>query len=526
MLSKIVEQIAFDPLTFWFVCVCGAWFVIALMLQFQTRGEHRFSRSAPGALVSIGVLGTFMGIFVGLADFNVNEIDSSVPRLLEGMKVAFITSLVGMGLSIIFKLAQNFTPVRQQISSDEVTGTDLLNALNSIRVENRELGTTIGNGLERIKTVISGDGDASITTQLQKMRLAVVDRIDDLSKENREALSKVSNELRTFGERVAELGSNALIEALKEVISDFNAKLTTQFGENFAHLNQAVEKLVSWQDKYREHVETLVDQFRVAQEGVEHSRLAVAGIAESVSSLPQAARGVSDLLTSIQHQIDSLEQHLVAFADLKKSAADAMPIIEASLLKIGSSMQSSAEKNAQTISQSVEIMERAFADQSGALSKLTGEVARSVREASDSVVAAQKAHEDLARDLNESFAEFTEKARMGTEKVLDEIDRAGKLLVDRIVADSEKSNSEIRKVASDSSQKLANLIEESGKMLSGQLIETDKQMGEQLTEAINKMGSKLASLSGKFVTDYAELASLLERLAKIGSDVGGVRNDR
>lgn len=52
------------------------------------------------SIVSFGVLGTFVGIFLGLQDFNVNNIEKSIPPLLEGLKTAFVTSIFSMTISI------------------------------------------------------------------------------------------------------------------------------------------------------------------------------------------------------------------------------------------------------------------------------------------------------------------------------------------------------------------------------------------------------------------------------------------
>ena len=52
---------------------------------------------------TLGVLGTFIGIVYGLLDFDVNNISESVPSLLNGMKFAFITSIVGMITSLVIK---------------------------------------------------------------------------------------------------------------------------------------------------------------------------------------------------------------------------------------------------------------------------------------------------------------------------------------------------------------------------------------------------------------------------------------
>lgn len=48
-------------------------------------------------------------------------------------------------------------------------------------------------------------------------------------------------------QKLGEMGSAALVEALRDVIQDFNATINKPFGENFHQLNLAVGKLlVRW----------------------------------------------------------------------------------------------------------------------------------------------------------------------------------------------------------------------------------------------------------------------------------------
>lgn len=61
--------------------------------------------SAAGMLVGLGVLGTFLGLTMGIVGFDsssTNEIQKSIDSLLGGMGTAFLTSLVGMTCSSIF----------------------------------------------------------------------------------------------------------------------------------------------------------------------------------------------------------------------------------------------------------------------------------------------------------------------------------------------------------------------------------------------------------------------------------------
>jgi len=54
----------------------------------------------------VGVLGTFVGIFIGLQGFNPADIVNSVNEILVGLKTAFFTSIVGMSVSTILSTFQ------------------------------------------------------------------------------------------------------------------------------------------------------------------------------------------------------------------------------------------------------------------------------------------------------------------------------------------------------------------------------------------------------------------------------------
>ena len=69
----------------------------------------RFVDTASGTLVGLGLLGTFLGLTLGVRNFdtsNVQNIQSSIQSLLDGMSTAFLTSLLGMGFSIIYTLIE------------------------------------------------------------------------------------------------------------------------------------------------------------------------------------------------------------------------------------------------------------------------------------------------------------------------------------------------------------------------------------------------------------------------------------
>lgn len=66
----------------------------------------------PGAMTGLGILGTFIGLSFGLQNFNTGnarEITNSIAPLMDGIKVAFHTSIYGMVFSLIFNFVYKKT---------------------------------------------------------------------------------------------------------------------------------------------------------------------------------------------------------------------------------------------------------------------------------------------------------------------------------------------------------------------------------------------------------------------------------
>ena len=61
----------------------------------------------PTVVSTLGVLGTFLGITLGLLHFDTENLDASIPLLLSGLKTAFLTSLLGMVGSLFLNRVVN-----------------------------------------------------------------------------------------------------------------------------------------------------------------------------------------------------------------------------------------------------------------------------------------------------------------------------------------------------------------------------------------------------------------------------------
>lgn len=140
--------------TFLYVIINPINFIFAVVMFFLFiwyRKRHAYSQLLPSILVGIGILGTFTGIFIGLINFNVAEIERSVPKLLEGLKIAFFTSIVGLTLSAWIKVKDAIGkmkvggPEKPQPGIDELN--NILMELQGLRVEQKKMFLSISKSL-------------------------------------------------------------------------------------------------------------------------------------------------------------------------------------------------------------------------------------------------------------------------------------------------------------------------------------------------------------------------------------------
>ena len=76
-----------------------------------TNTNIKLLTSIPSILVGLGILGTFVGLTYGITNFKTSsteEIKGSIETLLSGMGTAFVSSIWGMSLSLIFTFIEKF----------------------------------------------------------------------------------------------------------------------------------------------------------------------------------------------------------------------------------------------------------------------------------------------------------------------------------------------------------------------------------------------------------------------------------
>src|SRR5215469_9991846 len=253
MLAGIFRELSYTTQIFLgIVTVCA----IYLHLRYSPSIAHK----APAFLTTLGILGTFTGIAFGLLDFNTNDIQKSVPELIEGIKTAFWSSAWGILCALTIKVRDILFDGRTKIS-EKVSSGATINDLASL--------------LKGVQQALVGNDESTLIGQIRLARQDSNDRIDKLSRtieeahqDNNDRLKALSRSLDEFGRTVAENNSRALIDALKDVIREFNEKISEQFGENFKQLNDAVGQILVWQERYRQQMAEMMKQQQIASQNM------------------------------------------------------------------------------------------------------------------------------------------------------------------------------------------------------------------------------------------------------------------
>ena len=288
-------------------------FIIAfLILLLPWIIKNKFSASQIGSLsLTIGITGTFFGIFIGLLEFDTSNIEKSVPLLLDGLKIAFLTSLCGLATNILVKLFPSFYGINEELESDDV-GEEMIKTLKSIDIKANEMNSNLNN----LSNSISSDKDTSLVTQLQKIRTT-----------NSDGFQSMKDAFEEFAEKVVADNTQSLIDALTDVMKDFNVKINEQFGENFKELNEAVKSMVEWQKNYKDQVNQLINQYNKISENLTGIDEALENSADSYKTIIESNNQLNNLVEDFSGMVNS-------FSDLGKKASESLPIIEKNMNSI------------------------------------------------------------------------------------------------------------------------------------------------------------------------------------------------
>ncbi|UTM56092.1 MotA/TolQ/ExbB proton channel family protein [Photobacterium sp. CCB-ST2H9] len=521
-------------------------FIFCLSLLWKKSDKHHaFTNYTPTLLTSLGILGTFTGIISGLLDFDTSDIDNSVGPLLEGLKTAFITSLAGMLLSIIYKVFIS-SGVLSKVEDGGTIEEDI-DIVDLYKVMNQQL-----DGISLLRKSISENDEASLVGQIKLTRSDINENyknngifLDLITKNTTELLSISKSQQNTFNEFEKELwlklqefadmmsksATEQVIDALKQVIQDFNSKLTEQFGKNFSDLNEAVKELVIWQENYKNQLNDMKLQYDLGVLAIAKTEESVSNISREAQNIPETMSVLKQIMEVNQHQIQELDSHLNAFKDVRDKAVEAVPEIRGQIELAISGAREASDKLAVGIVESSEHIKAVISEGAenyrdtvdrtrAALTESAQATANSSEEIKERFA---KTLEDInsqmhslileiqqgSKTLNSNYREASEQIIQDTEKVRISFSDSMEQMKNSLSSTIEEQALEHRKQADRIFAGLEKTIEEAlsntGESVQKQVNMIDQTMGEEIEKVLQSMGTALTSISGRFTEDYSRL---------------------
>ena len=261
----------------------------------------------PSILTSIGIIGTFLGITLALQDLDsfqagndLQDMMSGAVTLISGMKIAFLTSLVGLCLAAIVLLSLSYQ--RNKRNKDE---QELFEQLAKLLEEANMI-----EALHHIASPEKIEADKASIKAAQSMQQAATAMNQSLSGFNADIIA----------DRVGDAITSTLNQNMLPVFTSMN--------ESLSHIQQRMEN--QNEDILNAMITDLRDKvISPMSDTVIDSTMANKDLTTAVSSLQDGLVNVTSSLESTVEHINSSAKHLVEQSQkLLESKNDVMELVE------------------------------------------------------------------------------------------------------------------------------------------------------------------------------------------------------
>ena len=411
----------------------------------------RMLDTGSGTLVGLGLLGTFLGLTLGISNFDSSDtarINESIQGLLAGMGTAFLTSLLGMGASIVFtfidkalrhRLYKHVYALTEQLDSlyyiDDVElssinqqkivtqlynalKTDMLqqtsalvdkltyhnadgqdvsvgNAIREILTENQEQSKALKSFSTDLAIELNNGFDEVLSRQMQQKILPLMENVDATTKAIVEHIDQMAAQVSSPATDMMQKVVDELKQSMQSVINEFSTGLsgsaTTEL-ENLAHqLGTATQAMAEFPKNMQNISATL-------QVTIDEVKNAISEISNT------SANANSTAMQQMQEQI--------SFA----TGAISTAIAEVKDVMSGIS-QSSQEQSNQMISKLADAAEKMGTFLSGTISTLSSSVQQSVKSITDDVNSKQADLIALQEDTTSQTKKLLETFNTGLDRL-------------------------------------------------------------------------------------------------------------
>lgn len=477
--------------------------LVAYILYFFLKEKQYSKESVLGNIAStIGVLGTFVGISIGLWKFNPNDITSSVPLLLSGMKIAFATSIIGMAASIFMK----YIALKNE---DEENIDDIMELFNTMIAESRNVNNTL--------------------IENQKQTENVLNKVSEIWASHQENLTVV------LKSEILNLNNNT-ISKQEELIGEFK-----KLGECFTLLNSGVNNLLTWQENYKETIENTTKELETVIQTIHNADESIESISKNSSLIKENNENLSEVLKEINKTQNVIIESNKSIIEISNTAKESIPQINEHFTNIDNRTKESTAYLQTLISENLNniksYLEKITED---VLSKTTQSIYENNRqfkyEISEHISQCKMliySLKDLIPDINEhllstqkrfnkTLIHFNEEVQNSFKENTYEINKQVQLLkentanINNTLDDTiSLSTKRLENITVATSNQIKTMAEEMEKLCVRKIEKLDNTLIEEFTDALSCLAGQLVTISEGFSEDYYRLLEeLKEAFAK------------
>lgn len=403
----------------WTLILIGIIFVLTVYFQFF-KYNSRTAEAAPTILTSIGIFGTFLGVALGLTDFDTKNIQESVPLLLTGLKTAFWSSIAGL------------------LGALSIKGRAILDATHSSASSKR---TASIDDLHKAMLLIHqslSEKDQTLMQELSMLRVESQRQSDDLI-----------GAMGHYQTQMVEANTKALIDALGAVMRDFNTKIDEQYGDNFKRLNESVGKMLEWQKEYKQQLVELADNQKTIGNSMKDASSAFENMVGHAQSFNGISESLGNMLQGLNTQRDVLDKHLSGLAKLVSEAGSGLPQLEERMtfLTVGLSdmlmqynerMESMLEKTTVSMDNTTKNLTQTLQSSYGeAFTQLDNKIIKTLTQTDKQIAKLDAA---LEQELNKSLKTMGEQLAALSEKFVQDYSPLTERLHDLVNLANQKAN--------------------------------------------------------------------------------------
>ena len=487
--------------------------LVAYILYFFLKEKQYSKESVLGNIAStIGVLGTFVGISIGLWKFNPNDITSSVPLLLSGMKIAFATSIIGMAASIFMK----YIALKNE---DEENIDDIMELFNTMIAESRNVNNTL--------------------IENQKQTENVLNKVSEIWASHQENLTV---ELKS---EILNLNNNT-ISKQEELIGEFK-----KLGECFTLLNSGVNNLLTWQENYKETIENTTKELEIVIQTIHNADESIESISKNSSLIKENNEKLSEVLKEINKTQNVIIESNKSIIEISNTAKESIPQINEHFTNIDNRTKESTAYLQTLISENLNniksYLEKITED---VLSKTTQSIYENNRqfkyEISEHISQCKMliySLKDLIPDINEhllstqkrfnkTLIHFNEEVQNSLRENTLEINKQVQLLkentanINNTLDDTiSESTKRLENITVATSNQIKTMAEEMEKLCVRKIEKLDNTLIEEFTDALSCLAGQLVTISEGFSEDYYRLLEELKEAFAQNDVVSTIDNE-